>query len=220
MNRKPGLWATAIAVAVMVGLSLWAEPDLPDRVPMQWGLDGEVSRYGSRIEALVVVPLVAVGIGALFAVIPSIDPRRRHLEQSARAYNASWIVALLAIVAGHAASLLSALGRTVPVVALTPVIVGIVLLVVGNYLGKIRSNFFMGIRTPWTLSSERSWDRTHRLGGRLFAALGLLVLAVAPFSTALAFWVMGAGLVLVVLATGAYSYLVWRDDPARLGAEG
>ncbi len=218
MNRKPGLWAFLLALAVMIGLSAWAAPNLPDRVPVHWGIDGTADRYGSRLEALIAMPLVTLGLGLLFAVLPSVEPRRRHLEESARAYNAVWIMALLALVGGHAIILLSGLGRQVPVPSIALAGVGALLLVLGNYLGKIRSNWFLGIRTPWTLSSERSWNCTHRLGGRLFAALGALILVTVLLSTTAATWVLGIGLAAVLIATVVYSYIVWRDDPDQASA--
>lgn len=215
MNRKPGLWATAIAEAVMVGLSAWAAPRLPARVPMHWGPSFEVDGYGSRLEALVLLPLITLGVSLLLAFVPRFEPRRRHLAESARAYNGIWIAVLVVLTGVHLTVLLSGLGYEVPVASIVPVLIGVVLVVVGNYLGKLRSTYLAGIRTPWTLTSERSWERTHRLGGRLFAALGLAVLASALVSGAAAFWLMTAGLAVVVLVTVVYSYLVWRDDPLR-----
>lgn len=215
MNRKPGTWATLVVVGLMAGLSWWAAPELPDRVPTHWNIRGEVDGYGSRFQGLVLLPLVAAGLGALLYLLPHVDPRRRNLEQSAKAYNAAWIGVLVVLLGVHAMALLAGLGRDVPVGALVAGLVGLLFLVIGNYLGKVRSNWFFGIRTPWTLSSERSWDRTHRLGGRLFAALGGLTILVAFAAPMAAPILMGAGAVVIILVTMAYSYLVWRDDPDR-----
>ena len=89
-------------------------------------------------------------------------------------------------------------------------------MVVGNYLGKMRSDFFFGIRTPSTLSSELSWNRTHRLGGKLMIALGALVAAAAAFPTVLVWLaVLLAGTAFLVAVVFVYSYRLWRDDPAR-----
>lgn len=118
----------------------------------------------------------------------------------------------------HAAALFTALGEDVPVAPLVLGAIGLLLLVTGNYLGKVRSNFFLGIRTPWTLSSEHVWNRTHRVGGRLFAGVGLLVLATLPLSHVVSAWVLAVGLGAITLGLAAYSYVLWRQDPTGEGA--
>jgi uncharacterized membrane protein len=174
-----------------------------------------VDRYGSRLEGLIALPLVTLGVSLLLAFLPRVEPRRQHLLQSARAYNAVWI-ATLAVLAGlHAAVLFTGVGYAVPVGTIALALVAVLLLVMGNYFGKVRSNFFFGIRTPWTLTSERSRDRTHRLGGRLFAGLGALVLLAMPFGSQVAGVLLLAGVLLVVPVIFVYSYLVWRDDSGR-----
>jgi uncharacterized membrane protein len=97
---------------------------------------------------------------------------------------------------------------------LVPAGVGLVLMVVGNYMGKVRSNFFFGIRTPWTLSSERSWNRTHRLGGRLLVLIGL-VAVVTPIFPWAGVVELVAGVPVVVVVLVIYSYVEWSRDPAK-----
>lgn len=218
MRRAPGLWATGIALAATAAMSLWAAPRVGQRLPVHWNFAGEVDRYGSRFEGLVLLPLLTLGMGVLLAVLPRFEPRRTHIEQSARAYNAVWIVTMATLTLVHAAALFTALGEDVPVAPLVLGAIGLLLLVTGNYLGKVRSNFFLGIRTPWTLSSEHVWNRTHRVGGRLFAGVGLLVLATLPLSHVVSAWVLAVGLGAITLGLAAYSYVLWRQDPTGEGA--
>jgi uncharacterized membrane protein len=111
---------------------------------------------------------------------------------------------------------LAALGNDIDIAAIALFGSGAMFIVIGNFLGKTRSNWFFGIRTPWTLASDRSWSRTHRLGGQLFVALGLLTLAVTVLlDPMIATWVMLGGLALPVAWLVAYSYMAWRDDPNR-----
>jgi len=92
----------------------------------------------------------------------------------------------------------------------------VIIAVLGNYLGAVRSNFFFGVRTPWTLSSELSWERTNRLAGRLLVPLGLIVALMALADWALAGLVTLIVLLVASMAVGVvYSYRVWRDDPQR-----
>jgi uncharacterized membrane protein len=109
----------------------------------------------------------------------------------------------------------AARGRVVDVGAWVPLIVGGLFIVLGNLFGKLRPNWFIGIRTPWTLSSKLSWDRTHRAGGWMFILFGLLFMSLALARPS---WFFIS--VITVIVTGAiglvvYSYLVWRRDPEK-----
>lgn len=215
MNRRPGIWASAVALAAMTGMSIWAAPRLGERVPIHWNLSGEADGYGGRVQGLVALPLLTLGISLMLAFLPRIEPRRAHLEQSGRAYQAVWIAVLVVLAGVHATALLVGAGYAVPVGTVVPGLVAVLLLVMGNYFGKVRSNFFFGIRTPWTLASERSWDRTHRLAGRLFSGAGGLALLSLPFGPRATAAVLFAGLLVAVAVPAAYSYVVWRDDLSR-----
>jgi uncharacterized membrane protein len=184
---------------------------------MHWDAVGHPNGYGDALLAFMLVPVLTTAISAGLAFLPSIEPRRRNLEMSGAAYTAVWISLVLLMAAVQAAIVFSATGLawSETIARLVPAAVGIMLAVVGNYLGKVRSNFFFGIRTPWTLSSERSWNRTHRLAGRLFIAVGLTAAAtsVFPFVGLVA---LTAGVVVVVVILFVYSYVEWSRDPAKL----
>ncbi len=225
VNRRPILIASAAILLFMVALAAWAAAQIPAgaHVPLHWDAAGHVNRYGDRSEAirtLFMLPAIALVITAVLAVIPSIEPRRSNLLKSWRAYVAVWLGVLLLEAAVQVVIVASTLapatagriGGSVVIAA-----AGTVIAVVGNYLPKIRSNFMFGIRTPWTLTSELSWNRTHRLGGRLLVAVGLLMVAAAAFLGQRL--ILGFGLAVLVLAAVAtlfiYSYLVWRQDPGH-----
>jgi uncharacterized membrane protein len=116
----------------------------------------------------------------------------------------------------HVVVISAALTNVTLRVALIPLVPAVIIAVLGNYLGAVRSNFFFGVRTPWTLSSELAWERTNRLAGRLLVPLGLIVALMA-----LADWALAGLVTLIVLlvasmaVTVVYSYRVWRDDPQR-----
>lgn len=218
MDVRPGLWASMATLVIMVAVAAWAWRRIPAsaRIPIHWDAGGHANQYAGKAAGLLTPPLVALGIAAVLAVVPRIDPRRTHLARSARAYNAIWI-ALLALLLGiYLTTTLRAAGwRLDPgrwVIAGT----GLLFMVAGNYLPKLRSNWFAGIRTPWTLSSERSWQRTHRLGARLFAVAGLLLVLSALLAPS---WVQAPALLgtlgALVVVLSAYSWAVWRADPGK-----
>lgn len=219
IHRTPALVATAAALLFEVGMALYGFSRVPPgaRVAVHWDAMGHPNGYSNALWAFMLVPALTAAISALLAFIPSIEPRRRNLQMSGAAYVAVWISVLLLLAAVQAVIVLSALGvtRSETVAHLIPAAVGLVLVVVGNYLGKVRSNFFFGVRTPWTLSSERSWNRTHRLAGRLFVAVGVAAVATSAVSW-LSAVVLAAGLPAVIVILVIYSYVQWKRDPARV----
>jgi uncharacterized membrane protein len=136
-------------------------------------------------------------------------------------WNAAAIGTALLIAAIHVFLILSAIGQPVDLkVILLPGAAGLFILL-GNYLGKTRSNWFAGIRTPWTLSSDYAWEKTHRWAGRLFVLTGVMTLAawfVADIE--IAAWVMIAAIVVASLVSVLLSYFYWRNDPDRTQTNG
>lgn len=197
-----GVLATMVAMSV-VGLFV-----LPEQVPVHWNLHGEVTRHGSRWEALLVLPVLAAGITLLLSILPRLGPLRANLEAFKTIYGRIVIAVLGLFAAMHAMMLLMGAGAEVPVAKVVTVSIGILLAVLGNWMGKIRRNFWVGIRTPWTLANDVVWERTHRVGGRLMVLLGLLVIAagaLAPPAAAFVVLTGGAG----ALGFWAIGYSLW-----------
>jgi SdpI/YfhL protein family len=132
----------------------------------------------SKFQGLVAGPLLFIGLPiALFLLIARIEPRRAHLWSSAKAYGAIGIAGVVGGLGAHAAFVLRATDRNHALSEnLIELVLPILLIVSANYVTKLRSNFFIGIRTPWTLSSEVAWRRTHRVGGRVLMLLGLVLI--------------------------------------------
>ncbi|MCB1236749.1 MAG: SdpI family protein [Verrucomicrobiae bacterium] len=207
---------TILLLLVALSAAVWMR--LPDgaRVPTHWGPSGKADGFGGK-GSLFLLPAVVAGVMVLFALIPRFEPRRGHLLRSSKAYTATWMATLAFFVVLHGAMCWAALGRPLSMNPVIGVATGLLFTVIGNYFGKIRSNFVFGIRTPWTLSSELSWAKTHRLGGRLFMLLGLAIALAGlldPRGSAL-MWTVLIGVLGMVAAVFAYSYVVWRRDPGR-----
>lgn len=218
MSRKLAFEISAVVTAAMAAAGAWTYLQLPpgSLVPSHWNAAGQVDGY-SGPWILFLMPALTVGFDLLMAWLILVEPRRRNLLASAGAYNAIVLgfAALMAVVQGVMVwSTLRGVRAGDAVGSLVFMAVGLFLVVIGIFLPRIRSNFFMGIRTPWTLSSERSWERTHRLGAWLFAALGVLIVlaAIVPWT---AVFVVTGGVAVLVVVLGAYSYAVWRNDPFK-----
>jgi uncharacterized membrane protein len=218
MKIRTLLLVGGVLVLGMLALSAWAWPQIPDgaSIPIHWGPTGEADGYGPKWVGLLGLPAAAVAILLVMAVVPRIEPRRRNLERSSTAYVAIGIAVVAFQAALHVFAVLAALGRATNIAPVAEIGIGLLFVVMGNFLGKTRSSWLFGIRTPWTLSSERSWQRTNRLGGYLFMALGLAMILSALLLPPQAFvWLLLGGLLGTVAILVGYSYLVWRDDPDR-----
>ena len=141
-------------------------------------------------------------------VIPVISPRGFRTENFAGVVNI-FMVTLVGFTSGVALLvLLEASGRNVYINEMIFAGIGLLFIVMGNYLGKVRKNFFLGIRTPWTLASDEVWNRTHRLGGRIFVLIGFFMFLNAFFRFPES-WLVGS-IVVVALIPVVYSYILYR----------
>ena len=211
-------WLIIIAMFVVAAV-LWSST--PARVPVHWNASGQVNGYGGRFEGLLLLPLIAVGLYLLPLFIPRIDPGKANYTQFASAYVVVRFTVLVMMAGFYAFSLLAVRGVKIDITRAFVGVIAVMFIVLGNVLGKVRPNWFVGVRTPWTLSSKRSWVRTHRLAGRLFALTGLifLILALVGIGPAI-FWILMAVLGVVTTILVAYSYVEWRHDPEKLPPAG
>jgi uncharacterized membrane protein len=203
------------AATAAAGWAWWQLP--PDaRVPTHWNASGQIDGHAGRW-SLFLTPGVVLGLTLLLAGLPYLEPRRGNLMRSSRAYCAVWMSVIALMTAIQMVIVLTALGHAVPMNTIAFGGVGMIFLVLGNYLGKVRSNYIFGVRTPWTLASDLSWNKTHRLAGRMFVAFGALLIAVAltGVSGRLLLPILLGSVAIVVIVPTAYSYFVWRNDPQK-----
>lgn len=205
-------------ILILFGLLVTAfvvYPHLPERVPMHWGINGEVDRYGSRFAGAFGIPLLTIVIYLGMVFMPAIDPRRANYAKFPTAYRVvrGGLVLFLALIYGVVIS--SALGCEVNVARVVPIALGLLFIVIGNYLTQVRHNYFLGIKTPWTLASEEIWRKTHRIGGYGFAAAGFLNVIAAFLPIPINFWVAIGSLVGVTVITTVYSALLYFREQQR-----
>lgn len=167
---------------VTFGIYVISYPQLPDQVPTHWNVQGEVDRYESKTVLLILgfMPLLII---ALMSLLPKIDPRKKAYERHVKAYSILILYVTLFFSCVSLATLVYILGYPIDISMVASILVGIVLIAIGNYTGQFRSNFFTGIRTPWALQSDQNWRKTHRVGRWVFVISGILFLisAFVPF---------------------------------------
>jgi uncharacterized membrane protein len=207
-------WPVFLILTLGFAFGLWALPRLPEQVPVHWGISGEPDRFGPAWEGALLAPLIATGVYLLMLFLPVIDPRRRNYQRFAGFYRLLRLAvpALLVLIQLNAVS--QALGYPGSPVRMIRIAGPIFFLLIGNHLGQIRSNYFVGIRTPWTLASERVWIKTHRAAARLWVACSLLALASALLPT-IPGTILFVGLIgIMCFVPVIHSYLLFRREKA------
>ena len=204
----PGL----LVVAIAAGFSVWAYPQLPPVVATHFDLQGDPNGWSSRLFAAVLVPALGIVVALVFTALPHIDPKRANYAKFGPTY---WTIAnaVLAFVAAvHVLMLGKALGWPINMNRVASLGIGGLFVLLGNLMTRLRPNWFMGIRTPWTLSSDTVWRKTHRFGGIAFVIAGLCIAATALLESPWALYGgMGVGGA-AALATVVYSYMVWKGE--------
>lgn len=215
-NRRYYLGAAAVFLAVLIGTAV-AYPSLPSIVPMHWDAHGHVNGWGPKWSLFLFGPGMMLFIVLMFSALPWLSPKKFEVDT----FRATYLYIMIMIVAMmaycHILVLLSALGSLSSVgIDMTRAITGGVCLLIallGNVLGKVRRNFFVGIRTPWTIANERVWNATHRFAARTFFAGGLLgLLAVilhAPF------WAPITAILIAALVPAVYSLVFYKQLERR-----
>lgn len=217
-----GLSRFQLAVALLMLLAgILVYPHLPERIPMHWNIHGEIDSWGARnLFNVFFQPLLVIVFALLAWGLPRLDPMRRSYARFRGSYFLiiDIIVAFLALLYGI--TLYSAFHPTLPVGTIVPAAIGLMFAVIGNQLSKVKRNFFMGIRTPWTLASESVWVRTHRIGGRIFMLCGLGAGAAAflpaPWNAIVFMALVLGGALAMVIA----SYLIHHQLEAQGKLEG
>lgn len=217
------MWiASGVALAIMFGVSFWAWFQIPagTPVPIHFDINGNADAFGNPFPAVFLLPIVLTAVVGLIGLIPKIEPRKENFQMSGKAYRVTWGALLVFFLALHIVIIMSVLeiGQANLLGNLIPLGLGGLFVVLGNMMGKVRSNFMFGIRTPWTLSSELSWNKTHRLGGRIMMSVGLLTILTGLFvSMEWAVYLLTGGLLLMLVVVMVYSWIVYKDDPEVVG---
>jgi uncharacterized membrane protein len=205
-------------IGAMLAIAAWAYGRVPASLAVRWDIAGAPVGFADRGVALLILPLTAVVLTAVFALSPTLMPERSRLERSAAAWTAVWMVLSVWLLGAQVLMVAANLGVPLDVPRVCSLCAAGVIFVVGNWLGKVRYNFVFGIRTPWTLANERVWDKTHRFAGRLMvvAALVLAAAGVAlPAGPQTSFILYATMLVCIAapaLAAAAYSALITRPS--------
>lgn len=195
-------------IAIIIAVAAYLYPSLPEQIPTHWNIQGEVDDYTPKPWGVIVLPLAAILTFVIMKLIPVISPKGFRTDQFRDVLNI-FTATLVGFMSGIGLLvLLAASGRNVQMNEMVFAAVGLLFIVLGNYMSKVRKNFFIGIRTPWTLASDEVWSRTHRLGGWVFVLIGFFMFlnAFVRFPVG---WLIGS-IVVVALVPIVYSFILYR----------
>ncbi|MDX9892981.1 MAG: SdpI family protein [Patescibacteria group bacterium] len=196
-------------ILVIVG-SFYFYTHFPEQVPMHWNYQGEIDSYSNKMVGAFMIPAIMIVSYLTFLIIPLIDPKAERYSQFQKTYHV-----FKAIIIGYFALIyfyigLVGLGYQIPINIVVPLSIGVLFLIIGNYLSKIKPNWFIGIRTPWTLSNEKVWNQTHRFGGKIFVAMGLITILGAFLPNQIYWRIFIVSIISGVTLIMIYSYLSYR----------
>jgi uncharacterized membrane protein len=186
-------------------------PSMPDLVPSHWNAAGQVNGYMSKFWGLFLVPFIMAGFVALLMVIPRIDPKKRNYDKFRSYYDGFILVFVIYLLAIQVQIMLWSTGVEISPNLTFPLLFGMLFIYLGFLIGHAEQNWFVGIRTPWTLSSETVWKKTHLLGGKLFKIAGITCILGVVFQD-YAVWFIMVPIISVSCFTIAYSYFEFQKE--------
>src|SRR5665647_597906 len=202
------IWGLAIVPLLIIGIF---NNSLPDQIPIHWSLDGSV-QYGSHF-TLWINGLMGILFAILFPILRKIDPRSKNYDKFGKYYDEFQIFLMLFFIAITSVIVSESLnpGR-INVEMVIVLLVGVLFAIIGNMMPKFKNNFFIGIRTPWTLANAEVWNRTHRLAGIMWVFGGLVIIAAAIMLSSSALFTVVMGVTLTIsIVPALMSYFWFRE---------
>lgn len=209
-KNKYDIFSLVIMLLSIIGTML-VYAKLPDQVPSHWNIRGEIDNYSSK-EFIYFTALLPVILYGAMKFIPKVDPKKESYKKHQKAYDITIFTIILFLIGMHWITMSYSLGYPLDMMKYIKISLGILFIVMGNYMPQIRFNYFFGIRTPWTLSSENVWRKTHIVGGYLYFLIGIIFILSSIFDNSMTFYIAIASIILISLAIILYSYLLYRDE--------
>ena len=195
---------------ILFGLIVWNR--LPEQIATHWGADGQADGYSGKAFAVFGMPCILAVLQLFVSFITLNDPKRRNIHKKPLTLT-FWIIPVMSVIV-NGITYAAALGMEIEVGIIISILVGILLIALGNYMPKLQQNYTIGIRVPWTLNSTENWNRTHRLGGKTFILGGFLLIITGFLGNAMGdYGTLAALIVIVLICAGVpavYSFWLFK----------
>ncbi|MCD6274410.1 MAG: SdpI family protein [Candidatus Aenigmarchaeota archaeon] len=189
-------------------------PQMPEKIASHWNVQGQVDGYMPKFWGLFLMPLISAGLFLLFITIPKIDPLKTNIEKFRKYYDGFIILIIIFLFYLHLLTIFWNMGIRFDIIQLLAPAFGILFYYCGILTENVKRNWFIGIRTPWTLSNDAVWDKTHKFGGKLFKISGIVVLFGIFFRNYALFFIL-VPVILVAICTIIYSYVEYQKELAK-----
>lgn len=199
-----------LMISLTILIWVLAYSKLPAVLPTHWGFNGEVNGYSSKMSAMLTQIGLMILLYFTLAFLPKIDPRKKNYKYFSSSYQTIYNSILFIFFILNILVILYGLGYDIPMSSVGTVFIGSIFIVLGNVMQRVRSNFFLGLRTPWTLSNEEVWRKTHRFGGKLFFGCGIILILTTFLPGALKQFIIIGVLVIIVITPYLYSYWQYK----------
>lgn len=209
MRKSETIILIIILLSFAIGAYLY--PHMPDRIASHWNAQGEVDGYMPKFWGVFLMPLISIGLFLLFIFIPRIDPLKANIEKFRKHFDAFIVLFFLFLFYLYLLTIFWNLGERFNMVQFLSPAFGALFYYCGILVEKAKRNWFIGIRTPWTLSSEKVWEDTHRIGGKLFKISGILALLGIVFPNYAIFLILFPAL-LTAAYVAFYSYFKYQRE--------
>ena len=208
--RKSEITILGIILLSLI-ISIYFYPQMPEKIASHWNAQGQADGYMSKFWGMFLMPLILVGLALLFVAIPRIDPLKANIEKFRKYYDGFVILFFIFMLLIHFQVILWNLGIRVSPNVIVPIGIGILFFYIGILCENAKRNWFIGIRTPWTLSSERVWEKTHKIGGKLFKIAGVIAFFGVFFQSYALFFIL-VPVISVAAYTIIYSYFEYQKE--------
>jgi uncharacterized membrane protein len=186
-------------------------PQMPEKIASHWNAEGQVNGHMSKFWGLFLMPIISAGLLLLFIIIPRIDPLRSNIQQFRKHYDNFVFLVMVFLFYIYLLTIFWNIGFRFNIITFLSPAFAILFYYSGILIENARRNWFIGIRTPWTLSSEKVWDKTHRIGGRLFKVAGVIALAAIFFQRFAIFFII-VPVIIIAIYTVVYSYFEYQKE--------
>ncbi|RLJ01660.1 MAG: hypothetical protein DRP10_03550 [Candidatus Aenigmatarchaeota archaeon] len=198
-----------ILFSFLFGIYLY--PQMPEKIASHWNVQGQVDGYMSKFWGLFLIPLISAGLFLLFIAIPKIDPLKTNIEKFRKYYDGFITLIIIFLFYLYLLTIFWNMGIRFDIIQLLAPAFGILFYYCGILTENAKRNWFIGIRTPWTLSNDAVWDKTHKIGGKLFKISGIVVLFGIFFRNYALFFIL-VPVILVAIYTIIYSYVEYQKE--------
>lgn len=207
MRKAEILMIVLILMSFIIGASLYSR--MPEKMASHWNIEGKVNGYMPKFWGLFLMPIISFGMFILFIIIPKIDPLKVNIRKFRNYYNRFIVLVILFMFYIYVLTIAWNLGWTFVLIQFLSPAFAILFFYAGILIEKAKRNFSIGIRTPWTLSSDYVWEKTHKLGSKLFKICGILCLFGFFFPDYAIFFIL-IPVILVTIYTFVYSYIEYQ----------